>query len=142
LVSLAAVVTLLVGRERGPAPRQQQTQSVAAAISPPQSAAPPSAAPAGPRHVAATPGHTFVWAAQPEAAAYEFQLFQDGQRVFRARLDKPRIELPGHWRWGGLPHALLAGSYRWYVWPVLKSTNRRSTVAIVNRRLVVEAKPR
>jgi hypothetical protein len=142
LVALAVVVTLLVGRERGPTPRQQQTKSVAAAVSP-STPADTSTTPAttGPVHEPATPGHTFVWVADPEAVAYEFQLFEAGERVFRARVAKPRLELPGRWRWSGLPHALVPGSYRWYVWPVSKRTNRQATVAIVNAKLVIKQQP-
>lgn len=143
LVAVTVVVTLLVGRERGPAPRQQQTQSVASAVSPSTPASTSTApATAGSLHETPTPGHTFVWIADPQAVAYEFQLFQSGERVFRTRLDKPRLELPGHWRWSGLPHALVPGSYRWYVWPVSRRTNRRAAVALVNARLVVKKQPR
>jgi hypothetical protein len=70
--------------------------------------------------------------------AYEFELFQAGERVFRTRLDRPRLELPGRWRWSGLPHALVPGSYRWYVWPISRRTNQQSTVAVVQARLVIE----
>jgi hypothetical protein len=135
---LVVVVTLLVGREKGPPPRQQPTGSVASAVSPTDAGDSTSPATSGALHEPGTPGHTFTWVAAPNAVAYDFQLLEGGERVFRARVDKPRLELPGRWRWSGLPHALVPGSYRWYVWPVSRRTNRRSTVAIVDRRLAVE----
>ena len=52
----------------------------------------------------------------------EFQLFQGGERVYRARVQEARLELPGRWRQDGRPHALLPGSYRWYVWMISKRT--------------------
>jgi len=88
------------------------------------------------------PGQTFVWVATPGASAYEFQLFQSGERIFRARVAKPRLALPGRWRQGGRPYALVPGDYRWYVWPVSSETKRQSSVATVRAMLVVERTPR
>jgi hypothetical protein len=94
-----------------------------------------------PSHATAVPGQTFVWVSSPDAAAYEFQLFQGGERVFRARVDEARLELPGQWRLAGRPHALLPGSYRWYVWTISKRTNRQSTKPTVSAKLVVDKQP-
>ena len=75
----------------------------------------------------------FVWVTSPDAAAYEFQLFQGGERVYRARVDEARLELPGRWRQAGRPHALLPGSYRWYVWTISKRPNLVDGVRITCR---------
>jgi hypothetical protein len=137
LIGLGVLLTLLIGRETGPAPIRQQTQSVAAAVSPP--AKPASAAAV---HAPSLPGQTFSWAATPGASAYEFQLFQSGERIFRARVAKPRLALPGRWRQDGRPYALVPGDYRWYVWPVSSRTKRQSAAATVQAKLVIERTPR
>ena len=174
LIALGALLTLVVGRERGPAPARQQTEAVRGAASPAQSASPDqkvakpdqkaakpdqkaakpdqkaakpdqkTATPAtsAPVHAAPLPGQTFAWVATPGASAYEFQLFQSGQRIYRARVAKPRLVLPGRWRQDGRPHALLPGNYRWYVWPVSSRTKRQAAAATVQAKLVVERQPR
>ena len=114
LVALGAMLTLLVGR----APLRPQIRSVA-----------------GVEHSTVTP-------ATPGASAYEFQLFQSGERIFRARVAEPRLALPGRWRQNGRPYALVPGDYRWYVWPVSSQTKRQSSVATVQAKLVIERHPR
>ena len=157
VIALGVLLTLFVGREERPGLRAQRTQSVAAAVSPsvatPTQPAPTATTPAkpdkpagtsttpaasAPVHATAVPGKTFVWVASPDAAAYEFQLFQGGERVYRARVDKARLELPGRWRQAGRPHALLPGSYRWYVWTISQGTNRQSVKPTVSAKLVIE----
>ena len=165
VLALGVLLTLVVGREERETPSARQAQSVAAAVSPPSAtvtrpertstapAAPAATSPAKPArtspapttsppvHAAAVPGQTFVWVASPDAAAYEFQLFQGDERIFRARVDEARLELPGRWRQDGRPHALLPGNYRWYVWTISKSTNRQSTKPTVSAKLVVDDEP-
>lgn len=150
LIALGALLTLVVGRERSPAPVQQQTQAVSGTTSPSQGASPsqkaakpkPKPAPAAAVHAAPLPGQTFAWVATPGASAYEFQLFQGGERIYRARVAKPRLVLPGRWREDGRPHALLPGNYRWYVWPVSSRTKRQASAATVQAKLVVEGQQR
>jgi hypothetical protein len=150
LVALGVLLTLVIGPANPPDPRQPQVQSAAGAVSTPaaapatRSTASPSpaatsskAATSAALHAPALRGQTFAWVAAPQAAAYEFQLFQGGERIFRARVDKPRFDLPGRWRQAGRPYALVPGSYRWYVWPVSSRTKRQSTVAIVQAKLVI-----
>ena len=157
VLALGVLLTLVVGREELPFRRAQQTQSVAAAVSPttatvtqPDRPATTPAKPAGttttpatstPVHANAVQGQTFVWVASPDAGAYEFQLFQGGERVFRARVDEARLELPGRWRQAGRPHALLPGSYRWYVWRIPEGTNRQSKKPTVSAKLVIDKQP-
>ena len=158
VIALGVLLTLFVGREERRDARAQRTQSVAAAVSPsvatptepaptttaaakpnkPARTATTPATPGGPVHATAVPGKTFVWVRSPDAAAYEFQLFQGDERVFRARVNKARLDLPGRWRQGGRPHALLPGSYRWYVWTISKRTNRQSAKPTVSAKLVIE----
>ena len=133
LIALGALLTLLIGRETGPAPARQQAQSLTRAVPPP---AKPAASVAV--HAPALPGQTFVWVATPGASAYEFELFQKGERIFRARVAKPRLALPGRWRQDGRPYALAPGDYRWYVWPVSSRTKRQSSVATVQAKLIIE----
>ena len=160
VIALGVLLTLVVGREGRPARDAQQTQSVATAVSPPKR--PPSrdaqhprtvkpSKPAGtsttpatppPSHATAVPGQTFVWVAAPDAVAYEFQLFQGGERVYRARVQEARLELPGRWRQDGRPHALLPGSYRWYVWMISKRTKQQSAKPTVSAKLVVAKQAR
>ena len=98
--------------------------------------APPTTTPAAP--TPAPDRQTFVWAPASGAAAYEFQLFRGGSRIFRTRVTEPRLELPRRWRQGGRAHALEPGSYRWYVWPISAETQRQSRVATVQARLVID----
>jgi hypothetical protein len=158
VIAVGVLVTLFVGREEQPARDAQQTQSVAGTVSPPgvtptqpKSSATTPAKPAGasttpatsgPVHAIAVPGRTFVWVTSPDAAAYEFQLFQYDERIFRARVDEARLELPGRWRQAGRPHALLPGSYRWYVWTISKRTNRQLTKPTVSAKLVIDEQPK
>jgi len=121
-VAMGALLTVLVRSE-----------------APPAGAAAPTGTGAG---VAAAPaGQTFVWAADPSAAAYEFQLFRGDARLYRARVTAPRLVLPGRWRQGSHSYGLTAASYRWYVWPISARTGSRGSVATVQAALVV-ARPR
>ena len=98
----------------------------------------PSSQPSAPPPTTVPQGQTFVWVAAPDAAAYEFQLFRGSERIYRARVEQPRLELPGRWRQAGRSDELTPGSYRWYVWPVSSRTNRPADAATVQARLVVE----
>ena len=143
VAALAMLLTLVLDRE-GPRSRQaQDVKSVAAAVFSPEARPLQTAPGATSTPVNATAqGKIFVWVPSPHAAAYEFQLFQSGEPVFRARVDEARLELPGRWRQQGLPHALLPGSYHWYVWPISRRTNRQSTMPTVSAELVIAEQPR
>jgi hypothetical protein len=80
---------------------------------------------------------TFSWVPAPNASAYEFQLFRGAERVFRARVEQPRLELPRRWRERDRAHTLEPGNYVWYVWSVSRRTKQQATAAIVRARLVV-----
>ena len=144
LIALGALLTLGVGA----VPTRQQAQPVAGAApaqatptpTPVQKAAKP-ATPAA-LHAPALAGQTFVWVAAPGASGYEFQLFRSGERIFRTRVVKPRLVLPGRWRQDGRPYSLVPGDYRWYVWPVSSQTKRQSAVATVQAKLAIGGQPR
>ena len=161
VIALGVLLTLVVGREGRPARDAQQTQSVSPAVSPPKvtvteperttptpikpakpARTSPTPATSAPSHATAVPGQTFVWVAAPDAAAYEFQLFQGGERVYRARVQEARLEMPGRWRQDGRPHALLPGSYRWYVWMISRRTKQQSAKPTVSAKLVVAKQAR
>lgn len=121
-----------------PAPTATTKKPATTAASPAPTRRTPVAPSPGP--VAAS-GQTFAWAAAPSAAAYEFQLFRGGERIFRKRVDEPRLELAGRWRQGGRSYTLAPGRYRWYVWTISRLTKRQSKVATVQATLVVERQP-
>lgn len=121
-----------------PAPTATTKKPATTAASPAPTRRTPVAPSTGP--VAAS-GQTFAWAAAPSAAAYEFQLFRGGERIFRKRVDEPRLELAGRWRQGGRTYTLAPGRYRWYVWTISRLTKRQSKVATVQATLVVERQP-
>ena len=80
---------------------------------------------------------TFSWVPVPNAGAYEFQLFRGAERVFRARVEQPRLALPQRWRERNRAHTLQPGNYVWYVWSVSRQTKQQVNAAIVRARLVV-----
>ena len=87
---------------------------------------------------ASTPARqTFVWAPEPSAAAYVFQLFRGDHRIYRARVADPRVVVPGRWRQGGRTYALTAAAYRWYVWPISARTGDQASAATVQAKLVI-----
>jgi hypothetical protein len=56
------------------------------------------------------------WLPVKGATYYNVQLVKDG-RVFSAWPKKTSLRLPRSWVYHGLRHRMLAGVYRWYVWP-------------------------
>ena len=135
-VALGALLTVFVRNE----PRPSVLDRVAGVAADPnaQAQTPEQRVPAGTVAAGSTPaGQTFVWPAEPGAAAYEFQLFRGDHRIYRARVTAPRLDLPGRWRQGGRTDSLTAASYRWYVWPVSARTGGQASAATVQARLVV-----
>jgi hypothetical protein len=113
---------------RRSAPRSAQTAP--ARRSAPRRAAAPRSARAAVR--------TFVWVPVRGADAYEVQFFRGSRRVVLTRTTTPKLLLPGRSRGPGGRPALAPGVYRWYVWPLFRtsSTTRRGE-AIVQAKLVV-----
>lgn len=63
----------------------------------------------------------FAWAPVEGAVAYRVELFRESKQVFTAKTKDPFYELAVSWRHRGQAERLTPGSYRWYVWPVLRS---------------------
>ena len=83
LAALGVLLAVLVRNEPRPSPLDRITR---AAAGPNAEARPRPFVPARTAAAAATTaGQTFVWAAEPGAAAYEFQLFRGDARIYRAR---------------------------------------------------------
>jgi len=135
LVALGALLTVFVRNEARPSALDR----IAGVAAGPNARAqtPEQGVPAGAAAGSTPAGQTFVWAAEPGTAAYEFQLFRGDDRIYRARVTAPRLVLPGRWRQGARSYALTAASYRWYVWPISARTGGQAESATVQARLVV-----
>jgi len=57
------------------------------------------------------------WSTVAGADYYNVQLFFAGHKVLSAWPLGTKLKLPGNWTFGGKPHTLSTGGYRWYVWP-------------------------
>jgi hypothetical protein len=136
LVALGALLTVSVRSESRPA-ALDRVAGVAAEPDAQAQTPEQTAHAAIPTTDAAPAGQTFVWAAEPGAAAYEFQLFRGAARIYRARVTAPRLFLPGRWRQDARTYRLAAASYRWYVWPISARTGRQAPVATVQATLAI-----
>jgi hypothetical protein len=77
----------------------------------------------------------FAWAPAPGASAYHVEFFRGSAQVFSANTTRPELTVPAHWKDARRTRSLVAGEYRWYVWPVVSDT--RASTAIVRAKLVV-----
>jgi hypothetical protein len=70
----------------------------------------------------------FVWASDPKASYYNFQLFLGGSLVLQSTDAEPRkilstwtigpsLNFKNPWKWEGRSYKLAKGTYTWYVWP-------------------------
>jgi hypothetical protein len=57
------------------------------------------------------------WTPIRRADYYNVQLLRDGHKVLSTWPGRPRLQLPGRWRFEGHERRLVAGHYRWDVWP-------------------------
>jgi hypothetical protein len=82
---------------------------------------------------------TFVWVPVDGADAYEVQFFRGTRRVLLTRTPRPRlVVLPRRASGAGRRFFLAPGAYRWYVWPLFRtSSGLRRGDAIVQAKLVV-----
>lgn len=80
---------------------------------PPDMAAPPAG---GVRD--STSSRRFAWAPVAGASGYHVEFFKGTTRIYAADVRRPQISLPTMWRHAGKPYRLVAGRYRWYVWPI------------------------
>ena len=58
-----------------------------------------------------------VWARVARATYYNVQLYRGTRKVLSAWSTTTRMQIPASWRFGGRREKLVAGTYRWYVWP-------------------------
>ncbi len=66
----------------------------------------------------------FAWAPVRGAVGYRVELFRGDRRVLRATTTEPVFELVGRWRHRGRAESLVAGRYRWLVWPIQRNGPR------------------
>ena len=70
----------------------------------------------------------FVWARDPKAAYYNFQLFLGGTLLLQSTAAEPRkilstwttgpsLSFKNPWKWEGKSYKIAKGTYTWYVWP-------------------------
>jgi hypothetical protein len=78
----------------------------------------------------------FAWAPVAGAQSYEVAFYRGNDRIYVARTETPKLELPSRWRHNGRWMSLTRGAYRWYVW-VVGADGERRTAAVVQARLVV-----
>jgi hypothetical protein len=120
-------------------PASQPSQSPPSQSPPsqsPPSQSPPSqgqrSRPAQPRNAA---NRTFAWAPVVDASGYHVELFRGERRIFAIDVSAPSFGLPQSWKHAGRAERLVAGTYRWNVWPVVGGL--RQSQATVQAELVV-----
>jgi hypothetical protein len=64
------------------------------------------------------------WKRVSAADYYNVQLFRGTQKILSTWPTRPRLRLRRSWRYLGRRHRLVAGTYRWYVWPGYGSRSR------------------
>jgi hypothetical protein len=111
--------------QAGPRPKQESPSR-----SQPKSRPKAPAAPTGPV------ARRFAWAPVTGASAYHIEIFKGRKRVFASDTRRPEVTVPRRWRLDGVERTLQAGSYRWYVWPVI--AGERALKAVVQAQLVVD----
>lgn len=80
-----------------------------------------------------------AWAPVANASGYAVEITRNGESVFSATTSVPHVLIPSRWRHAGSNVTLSPGTYRWYVWPVVRSgtTTRRSPAAVVASNLEI-----
>jgi hypothetical protein len=56
---------------------------------------------------------------------YRVELVKGARRIFAATTSTARLSLPNEWSYEGRRYRLVAGRYRWYVWPLYGRANAR-----------------
>jgi hypothetical protein len=77
----------------------------------------------------------FAWAPAPGASGYHIEFFKGAVLAFSANTTRPELIVPALSKDVRKTRSLVAGEYRWYVWPVISGT--RAPRAIVQTKLVV-----
>jgi len=58
-----------------------------------------------------------AWAPVAEARFYNLQLWRGKAKLLTTWVQVPKLQLSARWKLNGVPHSLVAGRYRLYVWP-------------------------
>jgi hypothetical protein len=77
----------------------------------------------------------FAWAPVSDADSYRVELFRGSTRVFVGTSKIAELTVPAHWTLAGKRRKLIAGEYRWYVWPI--TAGKTAPNAIVQATLTV-----
>jgi hypothetical protein len=141
VAAMAVAVAWVRSGDRSPPPSLPVSASSSQRPAPVTPTPTSAAIPANPVDTPAAERQTFVWAPVANASGYEFQLFRGSARLFRARVDEPRLQLPADLP-NGEPGTLGPGSYRWYVWAIQRRTGARESAAVVQARLTIEDESR
>lgn len=96
---------------------------------------PTTPAPAPVRPAAAAPLAELVWPRVPGAIAYRVSLYRAGRLVYSTVRKSTRLRLARTWGGAGKRQRLVAGRYRWVVWPLERRQGRT-----VRRAAIVDAK--
>jgi hypothetical protein len=64
---------------------------------------------------------TFAWVPVSRARSYRVVFEQNGRVIYSSRTRQPRLRLRAKWTYRGHRHALYAGAYQWYVWPIFRT---------------------
>ena len=76
----------------------------------------------------------FAWAPAARADGYYVEFFRGSTRVFAKRTTRPMLDVPALWRYQGTQRSFVAGTYRWYVWPLVdgKRTSRAAVQTTIS----------
>jgi hypothetical protein len=66
------------------------------------------------------------WAPVASAVGYDVELVRGARRVFATTTSRTQLALPRAWSYGGRRYRLVAGQYRWYVWPLFRRADRQT----------------
>jgi hypothetical protein len=67
-----------------------------------------------------------VWRRNARARYYNVQIYRGNRKVFSGWPRRNRLQLRARWKYLGRKQRLVAGSYRWYVWPGLGPPSARN----------------
>jgi hypothetical protein len=80
-----------------------------------------------PQPSAASPGgRDFAWAPAAQAVGYDVEILRGGAVLYSKSTTAPRLHLSNRWTYAGRAITLSPGTYRWYVWPVVRTDASRA----------------
>jgi len=74
-------------------------------------------------------GRDFAWAPVRGASGYDVEIQRNGEIVYATRTSVAHLTVPLRWKLGGPTRSLSPGTYRWYVWPVVRGRRGPAVVA-------------